>query len=212
MTTFKTVTNTDLKKLVYERVDAYSDDIVKGLEIKSPTDLLNYERKLLSLVMQLGVLIITWILNTRLQDKDLQKYAKKKIIPRKSKRYKHLTDLKTPIRTLFGNTIKPKLRYYIPNGKRGPKCKVGNRGKNGSGIYPVLELLGMQFGTTPALSGEVSRSVANGPSMNDAKMNLQHWGISLDIKTIRRISEAFADTGLAIRKEWLDEDDPHRTP
>ncbi len=130
---------------------------------------------------------------------------------RKSKRYKHQTDLNTPIRTLFGNTIKPKLRYFVHKGRRGPKCRVGNRGKNGSGIYPVLELLGIQFGTTPALAGEVARSVADGPSMNDAKENLLRRGISLDIKTIRRISEAFANTGLAIREEWLNEDDPHNT-
>lgn len=204
--------NSDLKKIVDEWTTANSEDILKGLEIKSPAGLLNYERQLLSLVMQLGVLIITWILNTRLQDKNFQKYAKKKVIKRKSKRYKHLTDLKTPIRTLFGNKIKPKLRYFVPKGRRGPKCKVGNRGKNGSGIYPVLELLGIQFGTTPALAGEVARYVADGPSMNDAKENLQRWGISLDIKTIRRISEAFAKTGLAIREEWLSEDDPHNSP
>lgn len=203
--------NSDLKNIVDEWIDTNSEDIMKGRDIKSPADLSNYERKLLSLVMQLGVMIITWILNTRLQDKNFQKYAKKKIIPRKSKRYKHQTDLKTPIRTLFGNTIKPKLRYYIPKGRRGPKCKVGNRGKNGSGVFPALELLGIKFGTTPALAGEVARAVADGPSMNDAKVNLQRWGISLDIKTIRRVSEAFADTGLTIREEWLNEDDPSKT-
>jgi len=204
--------NPDLKKIVDEWIDANSEDIMKGLEIRSPKSLLKYERQLLSLVMQLGAIIIAWILNTKLQDKNFQKYAKEKVMQRKSKKYKHQTDLNTPIRTLFGNTIKPKLRYYVHKGRRGPKHKVGNRGKNGSGIYPALELLGIQFGTTPALAGEVARSVADGPSMNDAKVNLQHWGISLDIKTIRRISEAFADTGLAIRDEWFDESDPHHTP
>ena len=48
--------------------------------------------------------------------------------------------------------------------------------------------------------------------MNDAKVNLQRWGISLDIKTIRRISEAFADTFLEIREEWLNGDDPKDNP
>jgi hypothetical protein len=206
------VTNSDLKNIVDEWVNTNSDDIVKGLEIKSPKELLDYERKLLSILMQLGALIITWILNIRLQDKSFQKYAKQKIIPRKSKLYKHQTDLNTPIRTLFGNIIKPKLRYYVPKGRRGRKCKLGNRGKNGSGIYPALEVLGIQFGSTPALAGEVARSVADGPSMKAAKVNLHRWGISLDIKTIRRISEAFADTGLAIRDAWLEEDDPHNTP
>ena len=207
-----TTINPDLKKIVDEWTTENSERIMKGLDINSPKGLLNYERQLLSLVMQLGAIIITWILNTRLQDKSFQKYAKERVMQRKSKKYKHQTDLNTPIRTLFGNTIKPKLRYYVHKARRGPKCRVGNRGKNGSGIYPVLELLGIQFGSTPALAGEVARSVADGPSMNDAKMNLRRWGISLDIKTIRRISEAFANTGLAIREKWLNGDDPKDTP
>jgi len=207
-----TTINPDLKKIVDEWTTENSERIMKGLDINSPKGLLNYERQLLSLVMQLGAIIIAWILNTRLQDKNFQKYAKEKVMQRKSKKYKHQTDLNTPIKTLFGNTIKPKLRYYVHKGRRGPKHKVGNRGKNGSGIYPALELLGIQFGTTPALAGEVGRSVADGPSMNDAKMNLQRWGISLDIKTIRRISEAFANNGLKLREKWLSEDDPHNSP
>ena len=203
--------NPELKKIVDEWTTANSESIMKGLDINSPKELLNYERQLLSLVMQLGAIIIAWILNTRLQDKNFQKYAKERVMFKKSKIYKHQTDLNTSIRTLFGNTIKPKLRYYVHKGRRGPKCRVGNRGKNGSGIYPVLELLGIQFGTTPALAGEVARSVADGPSMNNAKDNLRRWGISLDIKTIKRISEAFAKTGLKIREEWLDGDDPKDT-
>ena len=206
-----TVTNPDLKKIVDEWVDTNAKDIMNGLEVNSPTELLNYERRLLSLVMQLGASIMAWILITRLQDKSFQKDAKDRVLSGKNKRYKHQTDLNTPIRTLFGNTIKPKLRYYVPKGRRGPKCKVGNRGKNGSGIYPALELLGIQFGTTPALAGEVARSVADGPSMNDAKVNLQRWGISLDIKAIKRISEAFANTSLTVREEWLNGDDQHST-
>ncbi len=44
------------------------------------------------------------------------------------------------------------------------------------------------------------------------QVNLQRWGISLGIKTIRRISESFANTSLAIREEWLNGDDPSDTP
>jgi hypothetical protein len=205
------VIHSDLKKIVDEWTEKNSEGIIKGLEIKSPTCLLNYERQLFSLVTQLGVLIITWILNTRLQDKEFQKYAQKKVIPLKSKKYKHMTDLKTPIRTLFGNSINPKLRYFIKKGRKGPKCKVGQRGKNGSGVFPALEILGIKFGTTPALAGVVARTVTDGPSMNDARVNLQRWGLSLDIKTISRISEAFAKMSLVVREDWLNDDDPCNT-
>lgn len=206
------VLNSDLKNIVDRWIDRNSDDLVKGLEIKTPKELLDYERNLLLSLMQLGALIMTWILNTRLQDKTFQRYAKREIMPRKSKQYRQLTNLNTPIRTLFGNVVKPKLRYYTPERKRGRKRKWGKRGKNGSGVFPALEVLGIRFGTTPALAGEVARSVADGPSMEAAQERLSHGGISLDIKVIRRISEAFADIGLAIRDAWLKEDDPHNTP
>ena len=88
--------NPDLKKIVDEWIDANSEDIMKGLEIRSPKSLLKYERQLLSLVMQLGAIIIAWILNTKLQDKNFQKYAKEKVMQRKSKKYKHQTDSTRP--------------------------------------------------------------------------------------------------------------------
>jgi hypothetical protein len=120
--------------------------------------------------------------------------------------------LDTEIRTLFGNVVKVNLRYYIPIRKRGRKRKLGKRGKSGSGLFPALEILGIRFSSTPLLASEISRSVSEGPSMKAAKEHLSRWGLSLNIKTIRRISEAFANTGLAIRDAWLKEDDPHNTP
>ena len=210
--TFMTAMNSDFKNIMDGWIDRNSDDLSKGLEIKSPKGLLDYERKLLLILMQLGALIMTWILNTRLQDKTFQKYAKREILPKNSKKYRHLTDLNTPIRTLFGNVLNPKLRYYTPKRKRGRKRKWGRRGKAGSGIFPALEVLGIRFGTTPAVAGVVARSVTDGPSMEIAQEHLSRWGISLDIKVIRRISEAFAGISLAIRDAWLKQDDPHNTP
>ena len=113
---------------------------------------------------------------------------------------------------MFGNTIRVKTRYYIPCCRRGRKRKSGKRGKNGSGIYPALEILGIKNGVTPALSSEVSREVTEGPSMESTRERLERGGISLNIKTIKRISESFAKTSIDIRKEWLQSDDQTETP
>ena len=64
----------------------------------------------------------------------------------------------------------------------------------------------------PYLSSEVTRSVADGPSMEAARERLSRRGITLNIKVIRRIGESFAAIGLKIRDAWLKEDDPHNTP
>lgn len=206
------VKNSDLKKIVDGWFNTNSTDLVKGFEMRTAKDLLNYERKVLLILMQLGAMIMTWILKNRLQDKTFQIYAKKNIMPRKDRQYRHLNNLDTEIRTLFGNVVKVNLRYYIPIRKRGRKRKLGKRGESGSGVFPALEMLGIKFSATPLLASEISRSVSEGPSMKAAKERLSRWGLSLNIKTIRRISEAFAKTGLAIRDAWLKEDDPHDTP
>lgn len=113
---------------------------------------------------------------------------------------------------MFGNEIRVKTRYYVPTCRRGRKRKSGKRGKNGSGIYPALEMLGIKNRVTPALASEVSRKVTEGPSMDAARERLDRRGISLNIKTIKRISETFAKISIDIREKWLQTGGRCRTP
>jgi len=113
---------------------------------------------------------------------------------------------------MFGNEIRVLTRYYVPTCKRGRKRKSGKRGKNGSGMYPALEMLGIKNRVTPALASEVSREVTEGPSMDAARERLDRRGISLNIKTIKRISETFAKIGLDIRDKWLQTGGQCKTP
>ncbi|MBD3407856.1 MAG: hypothetical protein GF411_17180 [Candidatus Lokiarchaeota archaeon] len=203
----------DLKNIVEEWLDSNADDIVLGLNVESPNDLLEYERNLFLLLMQLGALIMAWILKTRLQDPSFQKYAEQRVLSNRTTSYRHATNPNTSVNTLFGNTVKLKLRYFLPERRRGRKRKGGKRGKrNGVGVIPALDMLGIQFKSTPALASEVTQSVIEGPSMGAAKQRLLRRCISFDIKTLRRISESFAAVGLKIRDAWLREDNPHNTP
>lgn len=203
----------DLKNIVEKWLDKNADNIVFGLDVKSPNDLLEYERNLFLLLMQLGALIMSWILKTRLQDPAFQKYAEQRILSKRTTKYRHATNPNTSVRTLFGNTVGLKLRNFQPERRIGRKRKGGRRGKkNGVGVFPALDILGIRFRATPALASEVTQSVIEGPSMEAARERLERRCISLDIKTLRRISESFAIVGLKIRNDWLKEDDPHNTP
>ena len=207
------VSHPDLKNIVEKWLDLNADDIVFGLNVKSPNDLLEYERNLFLLLMQLGALIMSWILKSRLHDPAFQKSAEHKILSKRTTPYRHATNPNTSVKTLFGNTVKLKLRYFQPAKRRGRKRKGGKRGKkNGVGVFPALDVLGIQFRCTPALASEVTQSVIEGPSMEAAKERLYRRCIYLDIKTLRRISESFAAIGLKIREAWLKEDDSHNTP
>jgi hypothetical protein len=62
------VKNSDLKNIVDGWFNTNSENLLKGFEMRTAKDLLNYERKVLLVLMQLGALIMTWILKTRLQD------------------------------------------------------------------------------------------------------------------------------------------------
>lgn len=109
--------------------------------------------------------------------------------------------------TLFGNKVSIEVPYYIRQRKNKRGRKKRKRGKNGSGICPVLGYLRIKNRTTPALRSEITREVTEGPSMESAQERLSRRGINLNIKTIQTISERFAEAGLAIRKKWLKGDD-----
>lgn len=208
-----TVRDTELINIVVDWTDKNADALSQGRNIKSPCDLLRYERILLLLLIQLGALIMEWVLKTRFADGDFQKHASQTIISAKARRYRFMSYVTTPVRTLFGNVVKIRTRYYAPRRhRRGRRRARGKHGAKGSGVFPVLELLGIRNGVTPALASDVSREVTEGPSMEAAQERLSRMGIDLDIKVIQRVSETFAATGLAIRNAWLETGGRCKTP
>jgi hypothetical protein len=194
----KRIENSDLINIVEDWTKKNAQDIIQGNQVSSPKELLVFERKLMLLLIQLGALIIAWLVKARAEDKNFQRTAAEAIIPKQRRKYRHQSNQKTPVTTLFGNIVRVKTRYYVlkRKGRNG-------RGRNGSSIYPALEMLGIRNGVTPALASEITREVTEGPSMDAARERLTRRGIDFDIKIIQRISEAFAKVSLAIREEWL---------
>ena len=72
------------------------------------------------------------------------------------------------------------LEYLKRNGRRKrrgrPRTK---RGKSGTGLYPCLAALGICFGVTPALAGEICAQVADSDSVRAGRSALARRDIDL---------------------------------
>ena len=109
------------------------------------------------------------------------------------------------ITLLGGSKCTVRTPYYLnrpPRGPGRPRAK-GKRGPAGNGVYPVLEVLGVHYRVSPALGGEVGRSVAMG-TVDQAQLTLKLRGIDLDRKVICRLAMCLAERALAYR-EWVKE-------
>lgn len=180
-------------------------EISKGLSIRAGKDLLAYERNLMLLVLQLGGMIMEWALKTTVEDWRFHARAKKSL-HRKLQNYRNHQKYPVTIRTLFGNHVRVVVHYFVPKRMRKRGRKKRKRGRNGSGIYPALDVLGIRNRATPAFQSEVAREVAEGPSMLSAQERLSRRGIHVGIKVLQRMSESFGETALRWREEWLQGD------
>lgn len=102
-----------------------------------------------------------------------------------------------------GSRVVLKTPYLRENhqGKRGPKRK--KRGKKGSGIYPVLEALGIRDGVSPATRSEIALYTVQTASYQEAVELLERRGFSCDISTLARIAVQTAQTDISLRDAAL---------
>ena len=93
-------------------------------------------------------------------------------------------------------------RYCAP----AARTKTGKgRGREGSGVYPELGVLGIQEGSSPALVREVGRQVALLPSYALAREELARRGLDLDIKEIYGIGKYAGAAALTYRRRLLEQ-------
>jgi hypothetical protein len=98
-------------------------------------------------------------------------------------------------------TIKTPYLREDRQGNRGPKRK--KRGKNGAGVYPVLEALGIRDGVSPATRSEIALYTVQTASYQEAVQLLERRGLSCDISTLWRIASATAQADISLRDAAL---------
>jgi hypothetical protein len=98
------------------------------------------------------------------------------------------------------------LEYLKRNTRRKQRGRPRTkRGKGGTGLYPTLAALGICFGVTPALAGEICAQVADSDSVRSARSALGRRDIDLGHKQTLRIVNAFAGRAVAQRQAWLEQ-------
>jgi len=86
-----------------------------------------------------------------------------------------------------------------------PGSRTGKgRGREGSGLYPELGILGFQEGKSPALVREVGRLTALLPSYEAVQHELAERGQKLNIKEVHGIGQYAAQAALTFRKRELE--------
>lgn len=101
----------------------------------------------------------------------------------------------TPVQLLGGTVIRVQTAYLCakPRGD-GPREQ---RGKAGTGVYPVLDEMGITDRATPALRLRVAHAVCEANSTTDARELMRQSGLSLSHRVALRLT--YATTKLALK-------------
>jgi len=107
---------------------------------------------------------------------------------------------KTVLRTLSGQEVDVVVDYAVgrPRG-RGPK--TSKRGPQGTGVYPVLDQLGIVGRATPALRLLVARSVCEANSVSSARELLAMGGVDIGHKAALRLTYEVTNDALWARAD-----------
>jgi hypothetical protein len=107
---------------------------------------------------------------------------------------------------LGGDTVTVEVEYIKPSYLTTPgrRRRTRGRGRGGAGCYPVLAALGIAFGVTPALGGEVCRQIADSDSVRAGRAALDRRGIDLGHQRTLRIVNHFSHRAVAQRNSWLE--------
>lgn len=185
-----------LRRAVESKIDAW-------LAIRSAVGFREFEVDLAALMREVGDEIAAMVLQRIAADEDFEKRSTRAC--RSALQMRGGGRRETTVTLLGGATVQLSTPYLKPDRRKSPgrRRRAGRRGRSGTGIYPVLAALGISFGVTPALAGEIVRQVADSDSVRAGRAALARRGIDLGHKQTLRIVHLFGDRAVLQRNEWL---------
>ena len=108
---------------------------------------------------------------------------------------------RTLIQTLGGKEVAVVTPYATAKPRGG---QLERRGSQGTGVYPVLDQLGISGRSTPALRLFVSRAVCEANSVTSARDLMKSAGIDIDHKGALRLTYMISDDALRARRRAID--------
>jgi hypothetical protein len=203
---------TNLQKQIAANVAWFRGQVEARLDewcdAKTPAGFRQMELELAALARGVADDIAAAVLDNVLSDVEFEARACAAVRQVGAEKYRNGGARTVTVTLLGGGTTTVTVPYYKPDrrGRRpGRRRKSGHRGEGGAGLYPTLAALGIWFGVSPALAGEVVRQVADSESVRPAQEALARRGIALGHKQTLRVFNHVAGRAVEQRERWFED-------
>ena len=200
-----------MSELFEEAVGAFRVRLTQALDrmlaARDAVAFCDAERVLLTLAHELAADMTQRILQEASDDRPRSQSAAAKIWERAAARgitMRQVDRRRTLIRTVGGGLIEVVTPYAVASPRGGGGRKT--RGRQGTGVYPVLYELGIAGRSTPALRLLVSRGVCEANSVASARELLASGGVEIDHKGALRLTYMVTEDALRAAVDELDPD------
>lgn len=197
----------DLRRQIEKKIAEFSGEVDRQLStwiaIDDPERFLALEVDLAALVRGLADGIAAAVLRSIVSQPALQ--ARAAVAGRQEGALRSGGARSVKVTLHGGTTVRVRTEYLGPDRRRqGRRRRTGRRGRGGAGLYPVLAVLGIAAGVTPALAAEICRQVTDSDSVRAGRAALARRGIDLGHKQTLRIVNAFSRRAVEQRDRWLE--------
>lgn len=201
----------EMGRLFDEAIEAYRERLVQAVgTMFAATNAVSFcasEREVFGLARELASEMVRNVVQEMCDDANRRREATRLLAEKAASRGMELRVrcvAATSFRTLSGISIPVRAQYAAtkPLGNGPPLEK---RGSDGTGVYPVLDQLGITERSTPALRLQVSHAVSEANSVASARDLLAIGGVEIDHKAALRLTYAVSDVALAARARALAE-------
>lgn len=199
---------TKVRARIEKEIGPMDDGLLKVallvLAASNPVEFYDAERAVRSAFDKRADVVVGEILQAKVATKALNESAKASVVARAGAagvKLKSHGFRSTLVRLLGGTVISISALAMLPVAPKRPGSAraVGRRGAGGSGVYPVLDALGIAGQATPALRSQVAREIADADSVSVARASLVERGLDIPHKVALRLGYLFADQALERR-------------
>jgi len=171
---------------------------------RSPRSFCEAEREIHGLAAELADDYTAQLLEQIVADKDRAQEANGEVRRLAAERDIELRSAgrrSTPVRLLGGRLIRV-WTSYLCSQPRGAG-ELASRGKAGTGVYPVLDELGITDKATPALRLRVAHAVCEANSVADARELMAQGGLEVSHGLALRLTYVTSDLALSVRRRAI---------
>jgi hypothetical protein len=191
-----------IKRIVGALSQTIEEQLLKWLQAQDPVAVREMELEIAALQRETADQLTGLVLQRLVSDPTLQ--ARASLVARRQLGLRSGGRRSMEVLLLGGTKLRLEAEYFKPD-RRQSKTRRQKRGKGGSGLYPVLAVLGIDNGVTPATAAEVCAQVADSDSLRAGQAALNRRGLTLGLNKVQRIVNGCSARAVEQRNRWLDQ-------